>query len=145
MASSLKEKKKNHDKFNPGWKVLFPWVSYDEDKHKMYCTSCLDAKKLGFKVTKQNCFVTGSGNFQKSALRRHVDGATKAPCATEHKHLQSQLRIFGKKPRPLQVAVDRSKQRAVLEDSLAITTLFNAVYFLTVSEQPLARFEDQVK
>ena len=69
MASSASEgppKKVPKWRVRQEWKKEFPWLHFDEEKEKMFCTVCKKAKR-------KNPFASGGCiNFQHSTLTKHA-------------------------------------------------------------------------
>ena len=143
--------KARHSTFLAHWKTTFPWVKYDRAKHAMFCTLCLEAQSKGCKISAKNTFVIGGNtNFQKNALRRHQDGSTKTPTNTEHRRLVASLKLYKTKRKdqsetPLAAAFQKVKQNDATKDREAVLTLFQTVYYLSITEQPLSRYESQIR
>ena len=69
MVSSANEgppKKVLKRRFRQKWKKEFPWLHYDKEKEKMFCTVCK-------KANEKNPFASGGCiNFQHSTPRKHA-------------------------------------------------------------------------
>ena len=69
MASSVNKgppKKVPKQRFRQEWKKEFPWLNYDEENVKTFCTVCKKAKR-------KNPFASGGCiNFQHSTITKHA-------------------------------------------------------------------------
>ena len=77
--SSSKLKRKTVRKVTnlEAWKKDFTWFKYDSAKHLMFCTICTENCGVH---PKRNAFITGSNNYQRSALIRHEESSEHRAC-----------------------------------------------------------------
>ena len=52
-------------KFQPCWLAVYKWLTFDNDKNKMICKSCIDAGL-------SNALTSGTDNFKTSTSTRHI-------------------------------------------------------------------------
>jgi hypothetical protein len=64
------KKTKRPKNFQDNWLKEYNWLEFRDTK--MYCSMCINASSLR-KSVRSNAFVSGTSNFQRSALIRHMD------------------------------------------------------------------------
>ena len=119
MANEGPSKKVPKRRFHQEWKKEFPWLHYDEEREKMFCTVCEKAKR-------KNPFASGGCiNFQHSTLTKHAAN-------NDHKVALQDAQLRGQFTKCMEK--NNEKTRSAMKAS------FNAVYFIVKEEMPLAKF-----
>jgi hypothetical protein len=136
MATTSSQKNKLYDfmkrkrNYLPQWEINHPWLSYNKETEKMFCTTCQAFPNI---ADKSSAFYLGSENFRLGAIEQHHSSKKHALC--------QKAVVVRDNPQqaPLARAVYRHLTPEIREK---MERLFRTAYYLAFKEKPFSDFKD---
>ena len=119
-------------KFQPSWKVEFPWVVHNADSNTMFCDFC---RKAGPKIAGKTDLVTGSKTFEKETLKKHGES---------NSHLRARDFVLNEQrpitQRPLFKGLKKAAEKVEEQAFKEVSVKMNTAYFIAKEELPFTKF-----
>ena len=121
------------------WEENWPWLTYDAEKHAMFCKYCKDFPTIAKSSGSRNAFLDGCSLFRVESMKAHQVSEAHMLCTTYYMQKHDQLKLVTRTPEtaPIMTAIGRLND--VQKEKFS--ALFNIAYKIAKHGKPHSDFE----